>query len=358
LGLSAWVLGGGALWLVGERTLPQLHFSADRFSLPLMLGSSLILAALLGFLSRFPRLQLTLLALLIGFSVGEQSQTNALYRRDWSTQRAFFWQMSWRIPSLQPGTTLLSNDLPLTVFSDNSLSGPLNWIYNSTLITPVAALDGQSRDPGMNYILYYASVRTQEGRALGPNLQPGITFEQNYLATTFYGNTSQMIVVNFSPPGCFRVLDPEVDPLNRLLPPELRDAAFLSSPSLISADASVSLPDFYGPEIVRGWCYYFSQAELARQRADWDAILTIYEQAQAHGDRPNDPLENFVFIEALAQTGRSQKALNLTRETYRVSREYMRPPLCALWTRIERDSASGSERDEMIASAREMLACP
>jgi hypothetical protein len=345
LGLLAWLLGGGAFWLVGERTLPQLHFSADRFTLSFMLGSSLILAALLGFLSRFPRLQLTLFALLIGFSVGQHFQTNTLYRRDWNTQRALFWQMSWRIPSLQPGTTVLANDFPLTVFSDNSLSGPLNWIYNGDA-------------PGMNYILYYASVRTQEGRALGPDLKPDMAFEQYYLADTFYGNTSQMIVVNFSPPGCFRVLDPEIDPLNRLLPPDLRAAASFSKPSLIGAQNAARLPDFYAPEISRNWCYYFSQAELARQRADWPAILDLYEQVQAIGDRPNDPVENFVFIEALAHSGREQKALNLTREAYRVSREFMRPPLCALWMRIERETGPGPERDEMIASAREMLGCP
>jgi hypothetical protein len=246
LGLLAWLLAGGAFWLVGERTLPQLHFSADRFTLSFMLGSSLILAALLGFLSRFPRLQLTLFALLIGFSVGQHFQNNTLYRRDWSTQRALFWQMSWRIPELAPGTTILSNDFPLTVFSDNSLSGPLNWIYNGDA-------------PGMNYILYYASVRTQEGRALGPDLQPDMAFEQYYLADTFYGNTSQMIVVNFSPPGCFRVLDPEIDPLNRLLPPDLRAAASFSEPSLIvDSPKSLNLPDFYH-EIPRNWCYYFSR---------------------------------------------------------------------------------------------------
>jgi hypothetical protein len=344
LGLSAWILGGGAFWLVGERTLPQLHFSADRFTLSFMLGSSLILAALLGFLSRYPRLQLTLLALVIGFSVGEQFQTNAIYRRDWSTQRAFFWQMSWRIPALQPGTTILSNDLPLTVFSDNSLSGPLNWIYSA---------------PGkMDTILYFASVRTQEGRALGPNLQPGMAFEQNYLATVFRGNTSQMVVVNFAPPGCFRVLDPEIDPLNRLLPPDLRDAAFLSNPAAIQTDNPTQLPDFYAPEISRNWCYYFSQAELARQQADWRAVSEFYQQALALGDHPNDPAENFVFIEGLAHLGRTEKALNLTRETYRVSKDYLRPPLCALWTRIERETNPSPERDAMIASAREMLECP
>lgn len=348
LGLLAWLLGGGAFWLVGERTLPQLHFSADRFTLSFMLGSSLILAALLGLLSRFPRLQLTLLALLIGFSVGKHFQTNATYRRDWATQRAFFWQMTWRAPSLQPGTTLITNDLPVTVFSDNSLSGPLNWIYNSS------AQSREALDSGMNYILYFASVRAAEGRALAGKLEPGHAFAQNYLATTFYGNTSNVIVVNFNPPGCLRVLDPEIDPLNKLIPPDLRDAAFLSNPALIRAQNPAALPGFYQPEIPRSWCYYFSKAELARQTGDWQAVIDLHRQAQALGDRPNDPLENFVFIEAYAHTGDWQQARTMTRDAYRFSREVMRPTLCALWGRIGREVPNSAE---MVQAAREDLSC-
>jgi hypothetical protein len=349
LGLLAWILGGGAFWLVGERTLPQLHFSADRFTLSFMLGSSLLLAALLGFLSRFPRLQLTLLALLIGFSVGKHFQTNATYRRDWATQRAFFWQMSWRAPSLEPGTTILTNDLPVTAFSDNSLSGPLNWIYNSSGTQSL-----QTFDSGMNYILYFASVRAQPGRALAGKLEPGHAFEQNYLATTFSGNTSQVIVVNFSPPGCVRILDPEIDPLNKLLPPDLRDAAFLSNPALIRSQNPASLPDFYHPEIPRSWCYYFSKAELARQQADWQTVIDLHQQAQTLGDRPNDPLENFVFIEAYAHTGDWQQARAMTRDAYRYSREFMRPTLCALWRRIERDVPGSAE---VVQAASQDLGC-
>ncbi len=340
LGLLAWLLGGGAFWLVGERTLPQLHFSADRFTLSFMLGSSLILAALLGLLSRFPRLQLTLLALFVGFSVGKHFQTNATYRRDWDTQRSFFWQMTWRAPSLEPGTTVITNDLPLTVFSDNSLSGPLNWIYSPA---------GK-----MNHILYFASVRAAEGRALAGKLEPGHAFEQNYLATTFYGNTSQVIVVNFSPPGCLRVLDPEIDPLNKLLPPDLRDAAFLSNPALIRAQNLAALPGFYQPEIARSWCYYFSKAELARQNGDWQAVIDLHKQAQALGDHPNDPLENFVFIEAYAHAGDWQQARVMTREAYRFSREFMRPTLCALWARIERSVPGSGDQTKAV---REDLDC-
>ncbi|PWH12992.1 MAG: hypothetical protein DDG60_11300 [Anaerolineae bacterium] len=349
LGLLAWLLGGGAFWLVGERTLPQLHFSADRFTLSFMLGSSLILTALLGLLSRFPRLQLTLLALFIGFSVGKHFQTNATYRRDWETQRAFFWQLTWRAPSLEPGTTILTNDLPLTVFSDNSLSGPLNWIYNASLSS-----NPQRLDPGMNYILYFVTVRAQEGRALAGKLEPGHSFAQNYLATTFYGNTSKILVVNFNPPGCVRVLDPEIDPLNKLLDANLRAAAFLSNPALVRQSPAARLPAFYQPESPHTWCYYFSKAELARQNRDWQSIIALHQQAQALGDYPNDPLENFVFIEAYAHLGEWKQARTLTRETYRVSREFLRPTLCALWGRIAREVPDSTQ---MVQSVRDDLSC-
>ena len=343
LGLSAWILGGGAFWLVGDKTMPQLHFSADRFTLSFVLGSSLVMVALLGLLNKYPKVQFSLLAVLIGFSVGKQFQTNSLYRHDWDTQRALFWQMSWRIPALEPGTTLLSNDLPVTLFSDNSLSGPLNWIYSA---------------PGkMEHILYFASVRTQEGRALGTGLEPGIAFVQNYLATTFSGNTSKMVVFNFSPPGCLRVLDPEIDPLNKLLPPLLRDAARLSNPAMILSGPAASLPDFYNPEIPHDWCFWYAQAELARQAGNWQKSLDIRDQAVKLGQRPNDPLENFVFIEAYAHTGKWEEARKLNRDAYKFSKEVMRPTLCALWNRIARDVPESPQKQAAVAGAQADLSC-
>ena len=34
----------------------------------------------------------------------------------------FLWQLSWRIPGLEKGTTVLTNDIPLRYYSDNSLT--------------------------------------------------------------------------------------------------------------------------------------------------------------------------------------------------------------------------------------------
>jgi hypothetical protein len=341
-GLATWLVAGGSFWLVGIQ--PGLVFSSDRFNISFMLASSLVVAGIVGLMGRWPRVQVLILTLLIAFSAGKQFQLANAYRRDWSTQKNLFWQMSWRMPSLTPGATLLSNDLPVTFYSDNSLSGPLNWIYSA---------------PGkMEHILYFASVRTQPERALGMGLKPDIPFKQYYLSATFYGNTSQMIVINFEPPACLRVLDPEIDVDNRLLPPLLRDAAFLSKPGLIGAESSASLPpQLYNPELPHGWCYFFEKAELAHQLGDWAQVVKLGKQAFALGDTPNDPMERFVFIEAYAHSGDWDAARKLTREAYKISPEYVREPLCRLWKRIERKVADSPEKGTATQGALADLGC-
>ncbi len=343
LGAFTWLVAGGSFWLVGIQ--PKTEFNGDRFLLPFMLGSSLILAGLLGLLSKWPKIQVTLLALIVGMSISHQFQTANAYRRDWATQKTLFWQMSWRMPALKPGTTLLSNDLPVTFYSDNSLSAPLNWTYGVS--------------PGkMDYIFYFASVRTQPGRAIGQGLAPDLPISQDYLAATFNGNTSQMVVINFAPPACLRVLDAEIDPENKLLEPLLREAAFLSTTAPISTENPVRLPEqFYSPEIPRGWCFYFEQAELARQLGDWQTVSRLAKPAFALEDHPNDPLENFVFIEGYAHGAQWNAASQLTKSAHRFSREIMRPMLCKLWQRIERQTPASAEKESTLRDVRENLGC-
>ena len=341
LGFAAWLFAGGSFWLVGIE--PQLHFSADRFTLPFMLGSSLLLVAVLSLLRSRPKLQYSLLALLIAFSIGKQFETNIAYIRDWEVHRDLFWQMSWRIPSLEPNTAIISNDLPVTYFSDNSLSGPLNWIY--------------SRQGEMDHILYFISIRLNRGL---PDLVPGLPIEQNYLAKTFQGNTSQLVVIDYSPPGCLRVLDPQIDFSNRLLVPLLREAANLSDTSLIHEENAVTLPaSLFGVEPAHGWCYYFEKAELARQFRDWEKVVELGDTAFKLDDHPNDPVERFVFIEGYANTGDWERALELSRESYRVSKNFVGPSLCWLWQRIEFETMDDvSElRAETISEVRNLFVC-
>jgi hypothetical protein len=197
IGLIFWGLSGGSVWIIG--IVPQLNFSIDRFMLPFMLGASLLLASMIALIKN-KRAQMILMALLVGFAVSRHFRLEDIFRRDWATQQDLFWQMTWRIPALEKGTILLSNDLPVTYYSDNSLTGPLNWVYSP---------------PGeMNVILYFASIRV--GKTL-PSVEPGQPHQLYYIGPTFYGNTSNILVVDYEPPGCFRVIDPEVEEVNRLL---------------------------------------------------------------------------------------------------------------------------------------------
>ncbi|HRJ74950.1 MAG TPA: hypothetical protein PLX90_03085, partial [Anaerolineales bacterium] len=127
LGLILWGLSGGAVWVSGN--MPQFNFSMDRFMLPFMLGSSILLASMITLIKN-QRTQMILVALLVGFAGSRHFQLEDIYRRDWHTQQQLFWQMTERIPNFEKGSILLANDFPVTYFSDNSLTGPLNWIYS------------------------------------------------------------------------------------------------------------------------------------------------------------------------------------------------------------------------------------
>ena len=341
--LVVWFVGGGAYWLIGNRTMPQLHFSADRFTLSFMIGSSLLLASLLVLAIPNTHRRNIVFAILVGLAVGKHYHYNSTYRQDWETQRSFFWQLHTRVPELEPGTTIISNDLPFTYFSDNSLSGILNWIYSP---------------PGkMDTILYFASVRTQAGRALQNGMESGNDFSQNYLATTFEGSTDKVLGIVFSPPGCLRVIDPSIEAANKTLPPDLRDAAEISQPDLISVNGSTDMPPYEYPQPTLGWCDIYLQADLARQKGEWDKVAVLWEDGQKAGYTPNDAMEYSPFIEAFAATNHLDDALKLTQKSYRISKEYTRPPLCALWERIGRDNTENPTMSDALTQANTLLEC-
>lgn len=337
VGLAFWFLSGGSVWIIG--IVPQFNFSLDRFMLPFMLGSSILLASLIGLIKN-PRLQMILVALLVGFAGSRHFRLEEVYRSDWLTQQELFTQMGERIPALAKGTIILANDIPVTYYSDNSLTGPLNWIYSP---------------PGeMNVMLYFASIRV--GKTL-PSVDPGQPHQLYYIGPTFYGNTDNILVVNFEPPGCFRVIDPEVEANNRLLPPAVRDVARYSNQRVILFEKQNQLPGPFYRGVESDWCGYFSQAELARQKGEWGEVVRIAELAFALNDTPNDPVERFVYIEGYAHLGDWKKAVELSKDSYRISKSYVGPLLCKLWSRIERETAINPEQAAVMGEVRSEFGC-
>ncbi len=338
IGLLACLLAGWPFWMI--QVGPDLIFPLDRFTLPFMLGVSLVLAGLLRLIPS-AWLRLGLLAVLVGLAVGYHFRTANGYRRDWETQGRFFWQLAWRAPGLEPGTALLVNDLPVTHYSDNSLTAPLNWIY------------GQQGEPQqMDYLLLYPS---RVGGSL-PDFAPGLPIYEDYLAAEFQGSTSQMVGLYYAPPACLRVLDPQLDVDNGMLPWIMQYAALLSNPAYIRAEAQAEMPQFFGSEPAHGWCYYFQAAELARQQADWEQVVRLAEQAFALGEYPNDPAERYVFVEGYAHVGQWDLALEQSFLAQQVS-PLVEPVLCRLWQRIAEETPASAQQEATLQTARQEFGC-
>ena len=68
------------------------------------------------------------------------------------------------------------------------------------------------------------------------------------------------------------------------------------------------LPAIFGEEPAHGWCYYFQQADLARQRGDWQAVADLYAEAQAQGLAAADVLEWLPFYQAFSALGDEAQA--------------------------------------------------
>ncbi len=351
-GLGGWFVGLGLImlpfasapfWLID---LPvTLAFPASRFTLPSMLAVSLIVAGLLELLP-WPRARYIALALLVGLAAGRQFLWGADFHRDWETQKNLFWQMTWRAPGLTPNTMVLVNEGALNYYADNSLSAALNWIYAPDL----------NYTGTIPYLLFYPTNRL-EGAL--PALQSGLSVNYDYLAGRFAGSTSQVVSFYYLPPACLRLLDPVIDGDNHFIPDQymMREGAALSSSEWIQPEGTASMPPVYGPEPAHGWCYYFEQADLARQVGDWGKVAQLGDKAFALNDYPNDPSERFVFIEGYAHVDDWQKAVDISMQSHRVSPNYVDPMLCKLWARIESNTPDSSQKAGALAEVKTKFGC-
>ncbi len=327
LGVVMILLGGPPFWLTNVPV--SLGFPANRATLSFMLGVSFVFAGLLELIPS--KIRYIVAVAFIALAAGRQFLWANEFRRDWAEHKNMFWQMTWRAPGLEKNTIVLINE-ELDFYADNSLGAAFNWIY---------APDNHT--DRVDYVLFYPTNRL--GASL-PELEPGVSVRYDYLAGKFEGSTSQAVVFYYAPPRCLRLLDPEIDPENRLIPDEslLRDAAVISSTAPILSEQTSRMPDIYGPEPAHGWCYYFEKADLARQLGDWDEVVALGDVAFTLDDHPNDPLERFVFIEGYAHAGDWKKAVELSIASYKVSKNYVGPLLCKLWERIGRDTEKTPEQ--------------
>ena len=345
LGLAALLVAGIPFWVTN---LPiELRFPWDRFTLAFNLGASLLLAGLLELLARRRMINLLILAGLLGLASGMHVQLANLYRREWNSQKALFWQLVWRAPGIQPGTMLLSAELPFVYYSDNSLTAPLNWTYHP----------GQSTRE-LSYLFYNIESRLESKLA---GFEKGQSISEPYRALYFNGSTSQALAIYYSPPGCAKIVDPETDAKTPQKPLYFSRVLALSNLGLIQAKPSppvIPPRAYFGVEPQPDWCYYFEKADLARQQGDWEEVVRLGEQAFQLNTRlyeVNAP-ELLPYIEGYARKGNWERARELTLEanqlTFRMGRI-----LCETWSRIEGQAGLALDGQETVDQIQQKLKC-
>jgi hypothetical protein len=168
-----------------------------------------------------------------------------------------------------------------------------------------------------------------------PALEPNIPITFNYRTVSFYGNTSQAVVIYMPRDGCLRVLDPSQGDVETYgnLPEVLTNAIPLSDPSRIITDPkTVATPMFFS-EPKHEWCYYFTKAELAQQMGDYQKVISLGNEAASLGYRPTDQNEWLVFIKAHALTGDIQTAKSLSTDALKEDARVHRG-ICVAWQQV------------------------
>ena len=316
LGIVALILAGIPIWATN---LPvQLVFAWDRLTIPFSMGVSLLLTAVLDKLIKHKIIKIFVISIIIGFSVGHHFLNTTSYINEWEMVNDFFWQMHYRIPTLKKGTTLLTDNFPLTYYSDNSLTAPLNWMY-----------DENNQGEELKYMFYFLDVRL--GTRL-PALKPDLVIEQPFRSFSFTGSSSDILVIFYSPPSCLHIIDPVVDFYNPKFSGVFKEAFGLSNFDLITTE-STNMPKIFINQESASWCYYYQKADLARQYKDWHSILGIANLVFKSDLKPADMVEYFPFIEAYANTNQWDYALELSQKVH-FTDSTNDPMLCSLWQRI------------------------
>ncbi len=275
--------------------------SYSRYALASSVGSAMVLVSMLYYLSA-PRLRLVLVGLLTVSAVMTHYANASNSARDFETARNFWWQVSWRIPQLRPGTTLAAN-YPAPIQEDYFVWGAANLIYYPEPQTtrPVEA-------PVSAVLLTPENVlRIMTGN--GQN-EPD---RRNTHILMDYGNV--LVLTQPNERACVRVLNGTQPELSASDDQRIMAVAPESKIENVLMDGKHAPPlkTVFGVEPEHGWCYYFEQADLARQLGDWDAISALHKEALQNGYYPEDSVEWMPFIQAYAVLGDAEQVRSLAR---------------------------------------------
>lgn len=265
----------------------------DRYTYQSVLGVALFMGGIIFYAIK-SRVRWVLLSALLISGVLTQFLSATYYRDFWKVEREAWWQLSWRAPQIEDGTTLVVA-LPggYGLAEEYEVWGPANLIYQP---------DGPLKLPGQiifDQIWVDLSLGAQEKRLV----RDTFTIPRDY---------GKVIIMSQSLPNtCVHVLDGRrFDQAVTEARTDVRLIAQYSDVGLIntSSPQATPLPAVFGSEPPHTWCYFYQKMDLARQMNNWQLVVDLLKQAKSLGVEPADVSEWMPALEAYVNLNEIEQA--------------------------------------------------
>jgi len=310
-----WLILGAAIVFV--TTLPVVTAGRnvlfgiqwDRYTYQSVLGAALLAGGFIFYALRGNLRWLALALLLIG-GVTTQVFSEIYYRDFWSAQRSAWWQLYWRAPQIEDGTTIITA-LPsgFQLAEEYEIWGPLNLVYHRG--QPLK-LTGQVIFPQLAIDLARGTVEQRLERGT-------IMVDRDY---------NRVMVISIpTTKSCLHVYNGSLLELSILESPDIALIAPYSRTDFILTDAASPAPptQIMGIEPAHDWCYYYQKMNLSLQAGRWADAARLADTALTNDLRPEDLVEWMPVLEAYANNSEDAKARQVSKY---INDAYTRMSLC------------------------------
>ncbi len=339
------IFAGIPFWVSGLPVSGPYYYT--RWTIPFMIGGSLLIPILVYRLFSKKGLGLLILSFILAMGVGTQLVAANDFRHEHEKLNNFYWQLRWRIPSLKEGTVFFSDMLDFHYENSDQLSSGINF-----------ALSEKDYYQSIPYFLFFLPERYQT--SVLPEIREDIPLSGKRYYSLFKGNTSQAILIDYQPPACLKILDPELDVYNPDLNPLIKDALFLSKPSLIEGTKRSPLDAFsqrvIGKSPEESWCYFFEKADVAFQLNNLDDVVDIFDEVENRKFKPRDGREWVPFVYSFALQEDFYTASQLTGRALELN-EKLKPLYCRVWSNLLNQNESHVIKNKIEDVIKQNLLC-
>jgi hypothetical protein len=271
----------------------------SRYSLVSSVGVAIFLVALIHTI-RSHTVRYSFLGVLVLIATLTLHANSVKAARENALVKNFWWQVSWRIPQLGPRTTLIGNYPGGAIEEDYFIWGPANLIYYPDDDAP----------EGIQPTIFATLLNKETVTKILLRERQVMDDRKNIVTYPNYRNI--LILSQPSPKSCMHVINSLQPEFSSSESDSIRlVGAYSEIEHVLTDEASHTPPRIaFGTEPAHGWCYYYEQADLARQRGDWSQVMQLAQEASDKKLKPSDFIEWMPFLQAYALNGKTKELIN------------------------------------------------